>query len=898
MDKLTNEHIDYIIRDLTYRGIVLEGFRDEIVDHICSAVEARLSTGLRFIDAYHEVLRDFGHTGGLRQTQIQTLQQENHKTAIMLRNYLTIAFRNLAKHRFYTFINIFGLAIGVAACMIITLYVLHELSYDRHFANADRIYRVNTEILFNGNHHQLAVAPAPAAAALMRDYPEIESATRFRSWGSQLVRAEKSTENIRENRVIFADHNMLKVFPLRLISGNPETALKEPNSLLISASRAEKYFPNGDAVGQMMIVENERPYKVAGVFPDFPQATHFNFDIILSMEGLRESKLDEWLSNNFNTYVLLKEGASPKELEAKFPRMVETYVGPQVRAVFGMDFDMETFRNDGNKFEFTLMPLVDIHLHSDLTAELDANGDITYVYLFSAIALFILGIACINFMNLSTARSSNRAKEVGVRKALGSLRSHLVRQFLTESIMLSFFAFVLGIAIVYLAIPGFNTLAGRQLELPVGNINFIATLFVAALVVGLLAGVYPSIFLSAFKPVNVLKGKVALGMKSSFIRSALVVFQFVISIILIIGTITVQRQLTFIQNKKLGFNKDQVIVLHDTHVLGNQNEAFKQRILGNPAVTNVSTSGYLPISGFGRNDTTFWPEGTQSTQENLTSMQYWTIDYDYVETLGMKIIEGRNFSRDFPSDSSGVIVNESAVRKIGLTDPIGKRINTFDFSNGALDPTKTKTFTIIGVIEDFHFESLRENISPLCLELGNANWCMSFRFQSADTRAVIDLLEKNWKEMAPGQPFQYTFMDDAFGNMYSSEQRLGTIFAVFAGLAIVIACLGLFALTAFTAEQRTKEIGIRKVLGASVGSIVFLLSREFGKLIVIAFLVAAPVSWFAVNWWLESYTYKAHIGITIYLLAGVAAFLVAWLTMGYQSVKAALTNPVNSLKSE
>lgn len=898
MNKLTNEHIDYIIRDLTYRGIVLEGFRDEIVDHICSAVEERLSTGMRFIDAYHDVLRAFGHTGGLRKTQLQTLQQENHKTRIMFRNYLTIAFRNLAKHRFYTAINILGLATGIAACMVITLFVLNELSYDRHFANADRIYRLNTEILFNGNHHQLAVAPAPVAGALMRDFPEVESATRFRSWGSHLIRPEGSVDNIKENRVIFADHNILNVFPLQLLSGNPETALKEPNSLLISASRAEKYFPNGDAVGQTLIVDNDEAYKVAGVFPDLPEATHFTYDFMLSMEGLEESKQDNWLSNNFNTYILLREGASAKDFEAKFPKMVDTYVGPQVQAVFGSEFDMGTFRDGGNKFEFSLVPLLDIHLYSDLTGELAANGDITYVYLFSAIALFILGIACINFMNLSTARSSNRAKEVGVRKALGSLRSHLVRQFLTESVMLSVFAFVLGLAIVFLALPGFNLLAGRQLEVPVGNVTFIAIVLVAALIVGLLAGVYPSFFLSAFKPVNVLKGKVSLGMKSGFIRSALVVFQFVISIFLIIGTITVQRQLSFIQNKKLGFEKDQVIVLHDAHVLGGQNEAFKERILANPVVTNASTSGYLPISGWGRNDTTFWPEGTQPTQENLTSMQYWTIDYDYIETLGMKIKEGRNFSRDFPSDSSALIVNESAVRKMGLTDPIGKRVSTFEVANGAIDPDKIKTFTIVGVIGDFHFESLRQNISPLCLELGNANWGMSFRFQSADTRTVIDLLEKNWKEMAPGQPFQYTFLDDAFGRMYSSEQRLGQIFAVFAGLAIIIACLGLFALTAFTAEQRTKEIGIRKVLGASVGSIVFLLSREFGKLIVIAFVLAAPLSWFAVNWWLENYTYKAHVGITIYLLAGVGAFVVAWLTMGYQSVRAAMSNPVNSLKSE
>lgn len=898
MAHLGNDHVDYIVKDLSFRGIVADGIGEEIIDHVCSAVEDEMDSGLRFYDAYQNALQRFGHNSGLRRTQKETINAENRTAKIMIRNYFTIAMRNLSKHRFYTFINIFGLAVGIASCLLISLYVKHELSYDKHFQNAERIYRIDSELLFNGNHHDLAVAPAPLAEAMMSDFPEIESAVRFRSWGPRLIKTEKNPDNLKEHHILFGDNNFFHVFSWPLLKGNAGTALKDPNSVVISKSKADKYFPSIDPIGQTLIVDNEHVFKVTGVFEDFPATTHFKLDVILSMNWLEESRNGNWLSNNFNTYVLLREGNQVGDLINKFPKMIETYIGPQVQQAFGSDFTMEKFYQGGNKLEYYATALTDIHLHSDRTAELAPNSDVTYVYLFAAIALFILGIACINFMNLSTARSSNRAKEVGVRKVLGSLRSHLVRQFLMESVLLSMFSFAIAVVLLIIALPYFNTLAGRTLSIPFTDPFTIGLLIIASLFVGVMAGVYPSFFLSAFKPVNVLKGKVALGMKSGIIRSSLVVFQFMISIFLIIGTITVQRQLSFIQNKKIGFTKDQVIILHDTGVLGNQTDVFRNEMLKEPGITNVSASGFLPIAGWGRNDSSFWPEGSQPSQENLISMQYWTVDHEYVETLGMNIIQGRNFSADFPSDSLAIIMNETAVKRFGFANPLGQKITTYDFNNGKLDPSKTLKYHIVGVVEDFHFESLRQNITPLILQLGRSTGNMLFRFQSANTEDVISALEKRWKALAPSQPFQYTFLDEAFGNMYSSEQRLGTIFGIFAGLAIIIACLGLFALTAFTAEQRTKEIGIRKVLGASVNSIVFLLSLEFGKLIVIAFVLAAPLSWFAVDWWLQNYTYKAHVGLAIYLMAGCAAFLVAWLTMGYQSLKAAMSNPVNSLRSE
>jgi putative ABC transport system permease protein len=896
MAQVTNEHIDYIIKDLNYRGVVLDGFQDEVIDHMCSLVEKEMARGKKFIDAYHDVLRRFGHTTGLRHTQKQVLLSENKTARLMFRNYVTIAFRNLKKHRFFSMINVIGLAIGIASCLVITLYILQELSFDTHFANASRIYRVDSEILFNGNHHNLAVMPAPAAAAFQNDFPEVEASANFRQWGWR--RVKRTTDNFKEQYTVYGSNGIFKVFSLPLLKGNAENALAEPNTLVMSRSKAQQYFPNEDALGQTLIIDNKDYYKVTGVFDDFPATTHFKFDFIFSMEGLEESKADNWLSNNFNTYILLREGATPKDLEAKFPKMVETYVGPQVKAVFGPDFTMDKFAASGNKLVYRLMPLLDIHLHSDLTAEFSANGDITYVYLFGAIAFFILAIACINFMNLSTARSANRAKEVGVRKALGSLRSHLVRQFLMESVLLSAFSFIVAIVLAYIVLPGFNVLAQRTLTIPFGDPRFIAVLVVAALIIGVLAGLYPSLFLSAFKPVNVLKGKLSLGMKSGVVRSSLVVFQFMISIFLVVGTITVQKQLDYIQNKKLGFKKNQVIILHNAELLEHKHEAMKNELLKNPAITNVSASGYIPISGWGRNNTTFWPQGSQPSQENMISMEYWTVDHDYVPTLGMTIKLGRNFSKDFPSDSTAIILNQEAVKRFGFKDPIGEKVTTFSFVNGVLDKEKTLTYTIVGVVENFHFESLKQNITPLCLQLGESGWSMPIRFSSTETKDVLAHIEQSWKTIVPGQPFEYTFLDAAFGKMYSSEQQLGQVFAIFAGLAIIIACLGLFALTAFTAEQRTKEIGIRKVLGASVGSIVVLLSKEFGKLIVIAFTLAAPLSWFAVNSWLKNYTYKTEIGVVVYILAGVAAFMVAWLTMGYQSVKAARGNPVAALRSE
>lgn len=893
--QLGEEHIDYIIKDLHRRGLLLEGLSDELVDHVCSAVELKMANGKRFVDAYEEVIATFGGSQGLQETQDLTIHSRNQHLSDMLRNYFVVAFRNLKKQRFYSIINTAGLAVGIASCLVILLYVAHELSYDRHFSDIDRLYRAEAEIKFGDNHLILAVTPGPMADALRKDYPEVAVSTRL--WNKNTVIFRRTEESFKEDHVVFGDSSFFRVFDIPFLSGDPTSALKEPNTMVISQKAADKYFPGEEALGQTLISNNGQVWKITGVFKTIPSNTHFYFDFIRSLVSDSYSQDTNWLSNNFFTYVKLVPGTNAADLQAKLPKLVDTYAGPQLQYALGSDFSLEKFKADGNKLEFSLRPVADIHLHSDRIAEIDANSDVMYVYIFSIIAAFILIIACINFMNLSTARSANRAKEVGIRKVMGSVRAHLVRQFLMESIVVSAISFFLAIGLAWIALPFFNTLAQKDLHIPFDSMLFWFALLGGALLIGILAGIYPSFFLSAFRPVNVLKGNLALGSKSGMIRGTLVVFQFWISIVLVIGTIAVNRQLSFIQNKKIGFDKSQVIIIHDTYALRDQLQSFKDEVERNSFIKSGTVSGFLPVSNSSRSDNAHWPAAKQPTEENMVSIQNWEVDFDYVKTLGMHIIQGRDFSKEFLSDSSAVILNEAAVKAFGFANPLGEKIATFSGSAN-LDTKELAVSTVVGVVEDFHFESLRQNIGPLALFLRKNASSISFRFESANTQDVISHIEETWKKFGPGLPFDYSFLDEDFGRMYQSEQRLGDIFSVFAGLAIVIACLGLFALTAFTAEQRTKEIGIRKVMGASVSGIVLLLSKEFGKLILIAFVLAAPAAWYGIDWWLKGYSYRVEIGVFVYLMAGAMAFVVAWVTMSFQSIKAALANPVKSLRSQ
>lgn len=808
----------------------------------------------------------------------------------MLKNYLKIAFRSLWKNKGYAAINILGLAIGLATCLLIILYVWDELSYDAYNEKADRIYRVDGDIQFGGNHFILAVAPDPMGAALKKDYPQVEQYTRLRSNGGFLVK--KENETLHEDRVIYADSTVFDVFTLPMLTGNPATALVDPHSIVITEKIARKYFNRADVLGQRLIINDTGNYKITGIIKNIPRQSHFNFDFFVSMSSLAESRENNWVSNNFNTYIVLKKGSNAGALEAQLPAMLNKYVGPQVKQL--MNITMDEFVKNGNWDKVSLMPLQQIHLHSAKTAELAANSSIQYVYIFSSIAVFILLIACVNFMNLATARSAGRAKEVGVRKVLGSLRRPLIKQFLTESILISCLALLIALVMAGLLLPYFNQLAGK--EMTIGLFTkplLLPLLLVLVLVVGFLAGSYPAFFLSAFQPIAVLKGKLSGGFKNSWLRSSLVVFQFWISIILLISTAVIYRQLGFIRSKDLGFKREQVLVLQNTDALGAQAKAFKEEITKIQGISSVTMTGFLPTAGW-RNDSPLFPDAVPDPKKAL-SAQIWNVDENYIPTLGMQVLQGRNFSAAFPTDSSGLILNEAALKLLNIKDPINKPLY---YMNSFKDRKDLSVYHIVGIVKNFNFSSLREEVSPLVLFLKNQPGSIALRLDTKNTNGLVKQLESRWKAMVPGQPFSFSFMDDDFNSLYDTEQRTGKIFISFAALAIFIACLGLFGLVTFAAEQRTKEIGIRKVLGASTGNIVGMLSRDFLKLVIIAALIALPLAGWMMSKWLQAFAYRTSIGWWIFVGAGIVAIVIALATVSFQAVKAALANPVKSLRTE
>jgi putative ABC transport system permease protein len=807
----------------------------------------------------------------------------------MFKNYIKTAFRSLKKNKGFTIINVFGLALGLCVCMLIVFYVIDELGYDKFNTKADRIYRVNNEIKFGGNTNSFAVSPAPMAQTLMSDFPEVEQAVRFRDHGNFKVR--KGNENVQEHRFLYADPQIFDVFTLPMLHGDPKTALKNPKSVVINETTAKKYFNTDDAVGKTLTVNDTVLYKVTGVIKDIPKQSHFDADFFIGMTDLPESKDNIWMSNNFNTYVLLKKGADVNKLSAKFPAMVIKYVGGQLQAAVHMSY--EDLEKGGSYFKVTLTPLTDIHLTSNRVAELSGNGNIQYVYIFSAIAIFILLIACVNFMNLSTARSSNRAREVGVRKVLGSPRKYLIAQFLSESLIVTFVATVISVIGAMLLLPLFNQMADKHLAFTASTfVWLIPALLVTVVVIGCLAGSYPAFFLSAFRPVDVLKGKLSSGFKGGFLRSFLVVFQFSISIFLIIGTLVIYHQLKFIQSKDLGFNREQVMVVNNVDVLGNDAKVLKEDLKQLPGVVSTTMTGFIPTSGW-RNSTTFFQSANKDTKTAL-STQVWDIDEDYIGTMDMKMLQGRNFSKAIKTDSSSLIINEAAAKRLGFKDPVNKELY-YAIDNLAKN---LKVYRIVGVVKDFNFNSLRENITPVVFSLNENRGSLAIRVNTANTSALLTQVKAKWHSLAPNQQLDYSFMDEDFENTYRTEQRMGNLFVVFTTMAIVIACLGLFGLAAYAAEQRTKEIGIRKVLGASVSIIVGMLSKDFIKLVVISIVIASPLAWFSMQQWLNGFAYRDGIQWWTIASAGAGAMIIAFITISFQSIKAAIANPVKSLKSE
>lgn len=805
----------------------------------------------------------------------------------MYKNYIRIAWRNMSAQKMYTSIKIGGFALGLATCMIIALFIRHELSYDRHYKNVNSIYRVYN-YMDNPDGGGWTAFPAPFSAILKSDFPEIELTARLipYNWynaGNNLMRKDDELENTYEEGFAYADPELLEILDIPMVYGSRSKALSQPNTIVLSREKAEKYFPGEDPTGKIIVLNDDKNqhFTVGGVMEDFPPTSHLAFDffITLTEKEFWPGEQTEWCCWNYNPYIKVREGTNPAELERKLLSIKKVYVDYLVKEKNQSVDDVQKHHT------FRLQPISNIHLYSQGIYDIIPHGDIRYIWMFGGIAVFILALACINFVNLSTAKSANRAKEVGLRKVVGSHRSALIQQFLSESVLYSVVSFLLALTILRAGLPFFNQLAGKTILIPWTEWWVFPIIIVSALLIGFIAGLYPSFYLSAFKPIDVLKGSVARGMKNSTLRSAMVVFQFTTSIVLIIGTSVIYKQMNFILTTKVGYDKEQVVMVQGVNTLGDQQQTFKDELLRQAAVQNVTITQYLPVDGTTRDQNQFWRDGKKQEEKSIGA-QRWYVDDDYISTMGMRLVEGRNFNRDLASDSSAAIINQSMAKAFGFKNPIGERIMTW------------RTWNVIGVVEDFHFENMKGEIGPLCLLRGGWGNIASVKIKTDRMEDALQSITTVWKKFMPHQAIRYTFLDESYARMYDDVRRMGNIFAGFAILAIIVACLGLFALSAFMVEQRNKEVSIRLVLGASLQNIFRLLTDQFIKLVLISFLLAIPISWYIMQKWLEDYKYKVDIGWKVFAISGLLSLVIALLTVSYQSIRAALTNPATNLRSE
>ncbi|SDD21624.1 putative ABC transport system permease protein [Mucilaginibacter pineti] len=794
----------------------------------------------------------------------------------MIKNYFKIALRNLWKHKVFSFINITGLSIGITACFFIFMYVGFELSYDNFHTKADRIYRLVTDIKTPTETINTGITAWPFAPNIKADFPEVESFVRI-SGGSFLVR--KGDVKFQEEHSIFADSTFFKVFDFKLLKGDPRTALTAPATIVFTEKAAKKYFGNKNPMGQTVLVTGDAiPAVITGIMKDIPENSQIKADMLISMTSLTQrfnKEIDNsWGNFGATSYLLLKPNTNPKALEAKFPAFLERRNGKEER-----DHKMS--------YKFFLEPLKSVYLHSTRGGQ--ESGSITNVYIFGIVAVFILLIACFNFVNLTTARSVERAKEVGIRKVVGAEKSQLASQFIGESVVLCLIAFVLTVILSVLLLPMFNQLAGKTVSPGIfSNWYYVVILLGTAVLIGLVAGIYPALVLSSFKPVSVLKGRFSSGTKGNLLRKTLVVSQFTISIFLIIGTIIVYKQMSFMQNRDLGFAKDQMLIL-DTNGDPGAN-AFKEAIASIPGVQSTANSSSVPGGG---------NPGAYSEIENtkgdlqIANLDLYFVDWDYINQFKIKMVAGRPFSREFGTDTAqAMLLNEAAVKMFGYTSPqqaIGKRFKQWG-----------REGKIVGVMKDFHFRSLQEVIKPLSMRIELKNLgLISAKISSNNLSATIAAIQNKWKMLIPGRPFSYYFLDEFFDRQYRSEQRFGKLFFNFAVLAIFISCLGLLGLASYSTLQRTREIGIRKVMGATVPGIVNLLSKDFLTLVGISFLIASPVAGLFMHYyWLKSFAYRVDMSWWIFALAGLLAVVIALATISFQAIRAAMANPVKSLKSE
>jgi putative ABC transport system permease protein len=810
----------------------------------------------------------------------------------MLNNYFIVTWRNLTRSKLFSGINLFGLATGLGCFLLITLYVIDELSYDKWNPNAGRIYRPTTDARWGGADLKMSQAPDPMGPVMKKEFPGVEEFTRIYSYVGTCF-FQKGSQYLPEASGAYVDSSFFNIFPLPAVDGDPKTALTQPKSIVLSASFATKYFGTPMVAGRTVNLRGANgnvPYKIRAVIKDIPANTHFHFDFLFAMRDL-DYQWNQPGNYNFFTYVLLKKRIDPKNVERNFEPYFVKYILPSLKS-FNIA-NIEQWRKSGNSLHTVLMPLTDIHLRSHGAEELEPPGNPQYVSIFAIVAVFILLIACVNFMNLTTARSAGRAKEVGIRKVLGTSRGELMRQFLVEAILMVTISLLLAIGLAALGLPLFNTLAGKNIPLK-GLFSPTLLLLIATLpiMVGLFAGSYPAFFLSAFRPIEVLKGKLKTGSSGERLRSALVVFQFTTSIILIVGTLIVYRQLNYIRNHDLGFNRQQVLIVDGTDALGDRIRNFKHDVLRLPAVASGTITSFLPVSHSGRNTNNVF-KGPAENTENAFNTQWWCVDYDYLQTMGMTLVKGRNYSAGRPTDSSAVIINETVESILGPGDPLKKFIYRTDAKDSII------AYPIIGVVKNFNFESVHQAVGPLIMHvLWPDHASVAFRIGTANLPQTLARIQDTWRSMNTGTPFSYRFMDQAFNEMYKADEQVGKIALVFAALALVIGCMGIFGLAAFIAERRTREIGIRKVLGASTAGILSLLSKEFTRLVALSFLIATPLAAWAMHRWLQDFAVRTDLPVWVFLAAGAATFLIALITVSFQSLKAAMTNPIKALHSE
>ncbi|GAB4031778.1 ABC transporter permease [Spirosoma gilvum] len=811
----------------------------------------------------------------------------------MLLNYFKIAYRNLLNNKGFSAINITGLALGIACSIVLFLFILDELNFDAFNKKASQTYRLYVHSSINNEESNNSKTAPPAGSTLVQMLPEVLTQTRIGYFGGHDLRYKDKV--FRESRIYTADSTYFDVFTLPFVHGDPAIALKNPNSIVLTETMASKYFGQENPTGKSLLVDGTNSYQITGVMKDFPDKSHFHCDFLLSMSTYPEVNQQNWLQGDYSTYIVLKEGADPTRVEHKMQQIILDRLGPEIEKALGVS--MQQFLASGNVFEYRWQPLLSIYLQSKRQYNIDPNtewtgvrmGDSVYVYIFSVVALFILLIAVINFVNLSTARSEKRAKEVGIRKAIGSSRLKLMGQFTTESILLTGLSVIVALFLVQLMLPGFNQIASRQLTLPLFTHAYtIPALLAFTLIVGLLAGSYPAFFLSSFRPVEVLKSGVQ--KRKSSLRSLLVITQFSISITLILGMIIIRNQLGYLQHKDLGFNKEHLLSINNAKVLGDKLKPFKAELLKNPAILSVSNTSQLFANGIPGSG---YSLGKRSGSDLVLS-QFLDVDADFVKTFAVPLKAGRFFSNDRLADSTAVVINEAALRAFNTNNPLDQEITEIDV-NGP------KTYKIIGVLKDFNYESLHRQVRPLVFHLSSVRQAASIlniRIQPHATKNAIDYIEETWQRFEKTDQCHYSFLDERLARLYESEQKTSIIATAFSALAIFIACLGLFGLAVFITEQRTKEIGIRKVLGASIAEILFLLSQQFIVWVAIAILIASPIAWYAMSRWLDNFAYRVDISWWVFVGAGLLAIGIALLTVSFQSIKAALINPVKSLRSE